>query len=72
MDTLFEAFARFLADTLLEFFVVRLGYWPGWLICKIVTLGRYPDKAVPHNRYFVGWIPWLIAVAALTVHMSKR
>jgi hypothetical protein len=40
MDALFEAFAIFLADTLLEFFVIRLGYWPGWLICKIFTLGR--------------------------------
>lgn len=41
-----------------EIFVVLLEkvfYWPGWLVLRIITLGRYPPQGtVEHNRSAVG------------------
>ena len=44
---MFEAFAGFLFDVVFFY----LFYWPGWLILRIFTLGKYPP-ALPekHNQ----------------------
>lgn len=55
----------------LEAMLVGLFYWPGWLVLRLMTLGRYPRCAPsPHNEYFVatfGAATLLMAVTALLV-----
>jgi len=29
-------------------------YWPGWLVLRVITIGRYPPaKGIEHNTGFV-------------------
>lgn len=35
--------------------IEKVFYWPGWLLLRLITYGRYPPKgAVKHNRFAVG------------------
>jgi hypothetical protein len=59
-----------LLSTLFE----KMFYWPGWLLLRLITCGRYPlTGAVSHNRFAVALffvvsvmaIPLLCALIAL-------
>jgi hypothetical protein len=42
---------------LLEVVLVGVFYWPGWLVLRLVTVGRYPlPNGGQHDRVFVAAI----------------
>ena len=61
LDVIVEAVTivgHFIVDVL----VVGVFYWPGWVILRVVTFGRYPPlQAESHNHQFVA----MVALAAL-------
>ena len=70
-----EAIAEFLFKTvgqfLLEVVFYSLFYWPGWLILRVLTLGKYPPvSSQPHNRYFVSGIPLVLLLIGVTFYYS--
>lgn len=65
-----QVVAEFLTDVLLEYVYCRLFYWPGWLILRVLTFGRYPPPLQPHNRYFVAGVPFVALLIAVTVYYS--
>ena len=36
--------AEFITDVLVEYIYCRLFYWPGWLILRVLTFGKYPPS----------------------------
>lgn len=43
-----------LIDLILGSILAAIFYWPGWLVLRILTVGRYPPaKGVEHNAGFV-------------------
>jgi hypothetical protein len=63
--------ADFVANVLVEYIYCRLFYWPGWLILRVLTFGKYPpSQSVEHNRYFVAGIPLVALLVAVTVYYS--
>lgn len=70
-----EAIAEFLFKTvgqfLLEVIFYGLFYWPGWLILRVLTFGKYPpNQSQPHNRYFVSGIPLVLLLVGVTFYFS--
>ncbi len=50
IGTLLRLFAYRLLGTLLE----KIFYWPGWLLLRLLTLGRYrPAQTTRHDRFAV-------------------
>ncbi|GAA5178313.1 hypothetical protein GCM10025771_17360 [Niveibacterium umoris] len=51
-----------------EVLLAVLFYWPGWLVLRIVTIGRYPPaRNQPHDPVFVAVIGLCAVLAAVTV-----
>jgi hypothetical protein len=56
-----RAFVYRLFETLLE----KIFYWPGWLLLRLITYGRYPPRgAVKHNRFAVGLFAFTLTASA--------
>ena len=56
---------------LLEYVVERVFYWPGWLILRALSLGRYPPpRESAHNESFVAIVGLAACIAAVTVYFS--
>lgn len=71
LDLLAEGLFRVLWAFLGEVVFCKLLYWPGWIILRILTLGRYPpEQTRSHNRYFVGGISLIVALIGVTVYFS--
>jgi len=71
LDAVAEFLFRTVGAFLLELLIITIGYWPGWLILRILTLGVYPPpRPTPHNEYFVGAIPYITFLVWLTLHYS--
>lgn len=71
LDAVVEVLVRGFGQVVAEFVMLRLLYWPGWLILRVLTLGYYPpapDKA--HNRYLVAVVPLIALFIALTFSFS--
>ncbi len=70
LDAIVEVVARAVGGFLFEVVFVGVFYWPGWLLLRTLTLGRYPPKKhEPHSKEFVatfGCVAILVA-ALLTV-----
>jgi len=50
---------------------VGVFYWPGWVVLRSLTLGRYPPpQSQPHNREFVAIVAFAVLVAGVTLHYS--
>ncbi|ESH95102.1 hypothetical protein B551_0219935 [Cupriavidus sp. HPC(L)] len=72
MESVIGVVARFAMYVLFQFVL----YWPGWLVLKIVTLGRYPASPMRRDAWYefelvavVGMLAIVgigITVAALT------
>ncbi len=59
-----EPLVHFVVDVL----VVAIFYWPGWIVLRIVTLGRYPNPGSRGNAEFVaacGLVSTLIALVVI-------
>lgn len=47
----------------LEVILVKVFYWPGWLFCKLATLGFYPPRRdQPHAEDFVALLGFLAII----------
>ena len=70
LDTIVEVVARAVAE-FAEYWFVGIFYWPGWLILRLTTFGRYPPpQDVPHNREFVAVVALAAILAAVTFYYS--
>lgn len=68
LDAIIEGALRIVAEVVF----VRVFYWPGWLILRALTFGRYPPKTPhPHSEEFVAMIG-LIGVIACVVLVVNR
>ena len=68
LDVIVEAAGR----AILEVVIVGVFYWPGWLILRAVTLGRYPpSRGTPHNETFVAGVAFAIFIVAVTAYFSS-
>lgn len=51
LDGLIEIALRVVAEVI----IVGIFYWPGWLLLRIITVGRYPPPiGKPHDQMAVG------------------
>ncbi|WP_456280325.1 hypothetical protein M1D55_05485 [Cupriavidus sp. JZ107] len=48
MESVIGVVARFAMYALFQFVL----YWPGWLVLKIVTLGRYPASPMRRDAWY--------------------
>ncbi|WP_211097339.1 hypothetical protein [Herbaspirillum sp. ST 5-3] len=63
LDAIVEIVAK-AAGQILGEVVVATFYWPGWLILRALTFGRYPpEKSKLHNKEFVA----IFGLAAILV-----
>lgn len=65
-----DAIAGFALDFVVDLVLYVLFYWPGWLILRIFTLGKYPPQSQPHNRLFVSGIPLVTLLVIITFYLS--
>jgi hypothetical protein len=65
LEAIFEAIGYLLREIfyhLLGTLIQKIFYWPGWLILRLITWGRYPpENKVEHNRLAVS----LFAIVAM-------
>ncbi|WP_334188266.1 hypothetical protein [Noviherbaspirillum sp.] len=55
LDSIAEVVLKAVGQFLIEVVLVGVFYWPGWLILRTLTFGRYPPKRPhPHSEEFVG------------------
>ena len=67
LDIIVEAAGR----VILEVVLIGVFYWPGWLILRAVTLGRYPPaRGTPHNQIFVAVVALGTLLASLAIYYS--
>ena len=63
-----DALFHFVGSWLIDVLLVALFYWPGWLVLRIVTIGRYPPgRKQPHDAVLVAVIGLSAVPAALTI-----
>ena len=49
-----DAIVEAIGNVIIDYVLPRVLYWPGWVILKIITFGRYPPpQSQPHNREYV-------------------
>jgi hypothetical protein len=62
-----EALLGFVGSIVVEVLLIGLFYWPGWLIARVITFGRYPPaRGAPHNEIFVATIGLATILATVT------
>lgn len=67
LDALLEIVGRILV----EFLFYTVSYWVGWLMLKVITLGRYPpQKPARHNEELVAIFPIASLFAGLAFAFS--
>jgi len=70
-DAIAEFVVRAIAQFVVEVLFVGVFYWPGWVVLRSLTLGRYPPpQSQPHNREFVAIVACAVLVAGVTLHYS--
>jgi hypothetical protein len=71
-DAIIEGALRIVGGFVAEVVVVGVFYWPGWLILRFLTFGRYPPrKPHPHSAEFVAAIG-LIGVITCVILVVNR
>jgi hypothetical protein len=71
INAMAEFVLRTVGQFVLEVVIVGVFYWPGWIILRVVTLGRYPpERSEPHNRKFVAAVGVASLLAGLTLFYS--
>ena len=71
IDAIAEFVVRAIAQFVVEVLFVGILYWPGWVVLRSLTLGRYPPpQSQPHNREFVAIVAFAVLVAGVTLHYS--
>ena len=63
LDALAEIVARAVGYIVVEVIIVKIFYWPGWLILRVITFGRYPSTyEQAHHREFVGFFGMIVVL----------
>jgi hypothetical protein len=71
LEAIAEVVVRAIAQFIGEVLFVGIFYWPGWVILRVLTLGRYPpSQSKPHNREFVAMVAFAVFIAGVTLHFS--
>lgn len=66
-----EIIGEFLAYVLVDLVFVGIFYWPGWLILRVISFGRYPPaRDQGHNKEFVAAVALVVLISALTIYYS--
>ena len=67
MDALLDVMVRFVAETVFDWLVGTVFYWPGWLALRVITLNKYPPRrGEKHSNGFVSLVG-LIGLASFAV-----
>ena len=53
LDAIAEVVLRVVGNFIAEVLFVGIFYWPGWLVLRVVTLGRYSHAPTTANL-----LPW--------------
>lgn len=70
LDAIVEAAGRVIGGFLLEVVFIGIFYWPGWLILRLVTFGRYPPKRLQaHSRAFVAALGFSAILSGVLLNM---
>lgn len=68
-DAVLEFLGRIFYYFVSEILIGKIFYWPGWLMLRILSMGRYPPKqSEPHNREAVACFA-LVNVIAIVCTM---
>lgn len=71
LDTIAELAFRAVVHVLVEIVLVGVFYWPGWLILRVVTIGRYPPpQSQFRSREFVATVALMVFLACITFYFS--
>lgn len=71
LDALAEMAIRVAGQLVIEVLFVGIFYWPGWLILRVITVGRYPpQQSQPHSREFVAMVAFVVFLVGITVYFS--
>lgn len=66
MDALLEGIGRFIANFIFGTILELIFYWPGWLMLRLVTFGKYPPaQREKHNRAGVAWFGLIVIVIGI-------
>ncbi len=66
-----EIIGEFLDYVLVDLVLVGIFYWPGWLILRTFSFGRYPPaRGQAHNKEFVAAVAAVVLISALTIYYS--
>ena len=58
-------------SVLLEAVLVGVFYWPGWLVLRLISVGRYPPPhGAPHNETFVALVGLATPLVLLTFALA--
>lgn len=70
LDAIAEAVVKALGHILIDVVFVGIFYWPGWLILRTLTFGRYPPKrSEPHSVEFVAGIGCVAILVSILVNV---
>lgn len=73
LDAIAEIAFRVVGQFVIEVLFVGIYYWPGWLILRVITIGRYPSQqSQPHSREFVAMTAFVVFLVGLTVYFTGR
>jgi hypothetical protein len=71
LETIAEAIARFLLWLFAVLYIEKIFYPIGWLMLKILTVGRYPPPSPSERtREFVALLPLFAAIVGVTIWFS--
>lgn len=66
LDAIAEVVIKTLGRLLVGVVFAKMFYWPGWLILRGVTVGRYPPKKpVRHSEEFVGALGFAVILVCV-------
>lgn len=72
LDTFVEVVARAVGQFVVDVLFVGVFYWPGWVILRTITFGRYPpSQPHSHNREFVAAIGFSAFLVCATLYFSN-
>jgi hypothetical protein len=65
LDAIVEIAFRIVVQFVIEVLFVGIFYWPGWLILRVITIGRYPpQQSQPHSASLWQYLPLLFSSPA--------
>lgn len=71
IDAIAEVVVRAIAQFVIDVLFVGIFYWPGWIILRVLTLGRYPPaQSHPHNRELVAVAAFAALLTGVTLYFS--